>query len=170
MLAFALRALEPERRSVFAIALSTTLYVDPIRRLHHKNKTERIARRLGPNGARAVEHGLLWRTFEVMVPGFDGETVFELPIVCSCDDTVSIYLSCLDEGDAPLTFHSSGLAFYLAGPERLGAVPLRDSPVHFNLALETWRRAFDGCDAAAGGVAPFRLDRARHSGAARRSG
>jgi hypothetical protein len=167
MLAFALRASEPEGRSVYAIALSMRLSVDPARRSHRKDTEERISRRLGPKGGWAVEHGLLWRSFEVMVPGFDGEAIFELPLVCPFGgaDPVAVYLSCLDDGDAPLTFHINGLVFYLAGHERLGAAPLRGGPsVRFDLAVETWRRAFDGCGAAAGGVAPFKLDRARPSG------
>jgi Family of unknown function (DUF6084) len=167
MLAFALCATEPEGRSVYAIALSIRLYIDPIRRSHCEDTKERIARRLGPNRIWAMEHRLLWRTLEVIVPGFDGEAIFELPLVCSCGcaDPLSVYLSCLDDGDAPLSFHIRGLVFCFAGHERLGAVPLRAGPpVRFDLAVETWRRAFDGCVAEAGGVAPFKLDRARHSG------
>jgi hypothetical protein len=117
MLAFAMRASEPEGHRVVAIAASTHVYVE-----------------------RA-----LWRISDVVVPGFVGESIFELPIVCApaVSALASAWLSSPSDSDATLAFRVRGLVQYVDDAGRVETMRLPESlEARFDLSFETWRRAF----------------------------
>jgi hypothetical protein len=87
------------------------------------------------------------------VPAFRGETIFALPVLCASDlsEAASIYFSCLDGGEAPLTFDVVGTALYRDADNLIETTPLpANASQSFDLPIDTWRRAFDGHEADIG--------------------
>lgn len=88
----------------------------------------------------------LWENATVHVPGFDGDTVVDLPLTCTYDFEVTAarYLHALEDGAVPLELLFSGTVFGrgAGGRTRVLRIPL-DREARFELPVALWRETVD---------------------------
>jgi hypothetical protein len=87
-----------------------------------------------------------WVRTTHLVPGFEGSTVIELPVVCTYDLDViaSRYFSGLRGGEVPLEFLFSGTVFYSgAGGELQTARISWEKEAGYRLPVEVWKQTME---------------------------
>jgi hypothetical protein len=144
-LAFAVRVSDGSGRRVFTIALTAAIAIEPSKRPYDAETRERLLELFGePERWPSTTTNLRWAQANALVPGFEGETEFELLVPATYDLEVaaSKYFDGLDEGIAPLRFHLNGTVFYDAPDGRMQIVQLPwDRSPRFEMPVETWKRA-----------------------------
>ena len=89
---------------------------------------------------------LLWAHCSVVVPGFSGSTVVDVPVPCTFDFNVATakYFDALQGGEVPLLLLFSGTVFF-AGPDgalQVAQVPWSaESP--FRLPVAVWKEMME---------------------------
>ncbi len=113
-LVFRLRLTESSGAIVHAMALRCQLRIEPQRRAYAPAEQEGITDLFGPpeRYGRTLKP-FLWAHASTMVQGFQGETVFELPLPVTYDFDVAAtkYLHALRGGDISLSLLFSGTVF-----------------------------------------------------------
>jgi hypothetical protein len=148
MLAFKLRiANQPADETIHTIVLRCQIQLEVTRRRYSQEEQKRMLDLFGPpeRWAQTLKN-MLWTHANVLVPGFQGSTVVDLPVPCTFDFNVAAtkYFEGLQEGDVPLCLMFSGTVFY-AQPEGL----LQVAPVswqheaRFKLPVKVWREMMD---------------------------
>ena len=143
-LGFSLRARDASGLPVHTVALTALITIEPAKRSYEPVERARLVELFGePERWAATTGSFRWTQASVLVPGFEGETTFELQVECSYDLELAAakYFAGLDDGDAPLRFHFNGTVFYDASGGRMQVVPLPwDRSTRFALPIATWRR------------------------------
>ncbi len=113
-LVFRLQIAEGTGEQIHAVALRCQIQVEPRRRHYSSGEESQLLELFGePDRWRDTLKTLLWTHATLMVPGFQGTTVIDLPITCTYDFEVvaAKYLESLEEGEVPLLFLFSGTIF-----------------------------------------------------------
>ena len=145
--AFRCRANDGSGLDLFTIALTAVISVEPSKRTYDGPSRERLVELFGePERWASTTTSFRWAQADVLVPGFNGSTEFELVVPCTYDLELAAakYFHGLDSGTAPLRFHFNGTVFYESegGRMQVVQVPWDRSP-RFELPVEVWRRAID---------------------------
>jgi hypothetical protein len=144
---FHVRATDPEGNEVYAVALTTQVQIDPALRVHADEERARLVELFGPPERWATTtRALQWARVQSLVPSFTGSTGFALEVPCTYDlEVVSAkYISALDDGDVPLTFHFNGTVLYCGPDDRLQVVLVPWScSVRWRMPVAVWRRTID---------------------------
>jgi Family of unknown function (DUF6084) len=145
---FVCRVSEASGASIYTIALTCQVNLDPARRRYDEDTRARLVELFGePQRWGATTHSFMWVRQSVLVPSFTGEASFEIPVVCTYDLEVSSakYFHSLSDGEVPLTFLMSGSIFYreVGGALRVTPVPW-DKQARFALPVATWREMIEG--------------------------
>jgi Family of unknown function (DUF6084) len=109
-----LRVAETTGARVHAIALRVQLRIEPQKRRYSATEAGQLGDLFGPTTRWAdTLRPLQFATVPAMVPGFTGETEFELPVPCTYDLEIAAttYFHALEEGDIPLVLLFSGTVF-----------------------------------------------------------
>jgi hypothetical protein len=88
--------------------------VEPRQRRYSHHEEDLLIELFGaPDRWSGTLRSLLWTQASLMVPGFEGTTVIDLPITCTYDFEVvaAKYLEALEDGEVPLLFLFSGSIF-----------------------------------------------------------
>jgi hypothetical protein len=144
-LRFGLHVSDPEGRAVYAIALSAQIQVDPARRSYDAPTRERLVELFGaPERWGATTHSFQWARVDALVPSFTGATSFHLEVPCTYDLEVaaSKYFYSLPGGEAPLSFHFTGMVLYRGEDAalRVTAVPWACS-ARWAMPVAAWQKA-----------------------------
>lgn len=86
---------------------------------------------------------LPWARTTRVVPGFEGSTIVELPVVCTYDLEViaSRYFGGLRDGEVPLEFLFSGTVFYSAAGGELQTARISwEKEASYRLPVEVWKQ------------------------------
>lgn len=113
-LLFRLQITESSGERIHAIALRSQIQVEPRQRRYSHNEEDLLIELFGaPDRWSGTLRSLLWTQASLMVPGFEGTTVIDLPITCTYDFEVvaAKYLEALEDGEVPLLFLFSGTIF-----------------------------------------------------------
>ena len=113
-LLFRLQITESSGERIHAIALRSQIQVEPRQRRYSHNEEDLLIELFGaPDRWSGTLRSLLWTQASLMVPGFEGTTVIDLPITCTYDFEVvaAKYLEALEDGEVPLLFLFSGSIF-----------------------------------------------------------
>lgn len=113
-LIFRLQIAEGTNEQIHAIALRCQIQVEPRRRHYSSGEESQLLELFGePDRWGDTLKTLLWTHATLMVPGFQGTTVIDLPITCTYDFEVvaAKYLESLEDGEVPLLFLFSGTIF-----------------------------------------------------------
>jgi hypothetical protein len=145
---FVCRVSEGSGASIYTIALTCQVNLDPARRRYDDDTRARLVELFGePQRWGATTRSFMWVRQSVLVPSFTGEASFEIPVVCTYDLEVSSakYFHSLSDGVVPLTFLMSGSIFYreVGGALRVTPVPW-DKQARFALPVATWREMIEG--------------------------
>lgn len=142
-----MRAVEHTGVRLHALALRCQVRVEPLRRGYDDAESLRVADLFGERGRwESSMHPLQLAFWSHVLPGFAGESTFDLDLPISYDVEVAAhkYLSALGSGSAPLLLLFSGQTFTVDGAGRLAVQPL---PWHTEttarLPVAVWRAAMD---------------------------
>lgn len=89
---------------------------------------------------------LLWTHASVLIPGFQGSCVVELPIPCTYDFNVAAvkFFYALEHGEVPLSFQFSGTVFYRGENAMLQVGQISWSKeARFRLPVKVWQEMMD---------------------------
>ena len=106
--------------AIHTVALRCQIQIDVTRRRYTAEEQASMRDLFGePERWSQTLRSLLWTHVSVVVPGFTGSTVAELPIHCTFDFNVAVtkYVEGLTGGEIPLNLLFSGTVFY-AGSRR----------------------------------------------------
>jgi hypothetical protein len=143
MLALELKVAEPSGRTVYMIALTIQLMIDPARRRYDDATRAKLLELFGePERWAVTTRSLVWCKLDVLVPAFTGSTVVSVPISCSYDLELAAakYLYSLPDGEAPLALHFNGIIYYRGddGRMQMVLVPWTKS-IDFRMPVSVWR-------------------------------
>jgi Family of unknown function (DUF6084) len=132
---------DAEKMPIHSVALRVQLQIEPARRRYSASEQHRLRELFGePERWSKSVHPLLWDNINTSVSGFDGETVFDLPVVCTFDFNVAMtkYVYGLDDGELPLTFFFSGTVFHAGRMGlQIAKIPL-DRDAAYRLPVQVW--------------------------------
>lgn len=132
--------------AIRSLLLDVQVRIAARRRSYSEGERERLADLFGrPEQWASSVQSLLWTNATVLVPGFEGETVVDVPLACTYDFEVTAarYLHSLEGGAVPLELLFSGTVLHAGeGGARLTRLPL-DREATFDLPVSTWREAVE---------------------------
>ncbi len=137
---------EVERQPIESVMLRCQLRIEPGRRRYTHDEEQNLGEIFGETSRWGdTLKPFLWTHVATVVPGFSGETTFELPVACSYDLEVAggKYFHALEGGDVSVVFLWSGSVF-MRGPAGLRVVQVPwDRESAFRLPVATWRQLMD---------------------------
>jgi hypothetical protein len=146
MLVLRVRVSESSGAKVDTIALRAQIRLDVQRRRYAEAESALLTELFGdPSRYGDTLKSMLWTHAAQMVPAFENETEFDLPVPCSYDFEVAShkYLASLQDGMIPLNLLFSGMVF-VEGP---GGVTPEFVPwsceARYALAVTVWRETMD---------------------------
>jgi len=133
--------------AIHTVALRCQIQIDVTRRRYTAEEQASMRELFGePERWSQTLRSLLWTHVSVVVPGFTGSTVAELPIHCTFDFNVAVtkYVEGLTVGEIPLNLLFSGTVFYAGHDEVLQVAPISwEKEARFNLPAKVWREMMD---------------------------
>ena len=139
---FQVRVTDAEMLPIHSIALRVQVQIEPVRRRYTPEEQEHLKELFGePERWSKSVHPLLWINTNVNVPGFDGTTVFSVPVPCTFDFNVAVtkYIYGLDEGEIPVNLLFSGTVFH-AGRMGLQIAQIPwDRDASYRLPVQLWK-------------------------------
>ena len=133
--------------TIHTVALRCQIQVEVTRRRYTPEEQGRMRDLFGePERWSQTLRSLLWTHASVVVPGFKGSTMVDLPTPCTFDFNVAAtkYFEGLMEGEIPVQVMFSGTTFY-ANPEgALQVAPISwEQEARFKLPVKVWREMMD---------------------------
>jgi Family of unknown function (DUF6084) len=143
-LAFKLRIASPNPEEVIhTIALRCQVQLAAPRRAYSPEEKARLLDVFGEPGRWGETlRNLLWTHISVVVPGFVGETVIDLPVSCTYDFEVvgTKYFAALEDGEVPLLLLFSGTIFYPGEDGQLQVEQISWSKeARFQMPISCWQ-------------------------------
>jgi Family of unknown function (DUF6084) len=140
------RLTETTGTAVHAVALRCQLKIEPQRRHYTDAEVARLYELFGdaPQWGDSLRP-FLWTHIGITVPGFDGTTDIDLPVVCTYDFEVAAakYLHALHDGDIPIVALFSGTVFARRGAG-FAVEPISwQAEASYRLPVATWRAVMD---------------------------
>ncbi|MHB8658405.1 MAG: DUF6084 family protein [Solirubrobacteraceae bacterium] len=147
MMMIDLEVSEPTGRSVYMIALSIQLMIEPARRQYDAETRERLLELFGaPERWAVTTRSLVWSKLDVVVPPFTGQTTVSVPLPCTVDLELAAakYLYSLPDGEVPAAMHFNGTIYYRGedGGLQMVLIPW-DKSIDFRLPVSVWRETVE---------------------------
>jgi hypothetical protein len=132
---------------ISSVALRCQVRIEPARRRYTPGEQARLVDLFGtPERWGQTLRGMLWTHVNLVVPGFTGGTVVELPLPCSFDFTLAAtrYFDALESGDIPLCLLFSGTVYYATDDDGFQVAPISwEKEASYRLGAERWRALMD---------------------------
>lgn len=132
---------------IHTVALRCQIEIEAGRRRYSPEEQERMRDLFGePERWSQTLRSLLWTHASIVVPGFKGSTLVELPVHCTFDFNVAAtkYFEGLADGEIPLHLMFSGTVFYADAEGVLQVSPISwDQEARFKLPVKMWREMMD---------------------------
>ena len=132
---------------IHTVALRCQIQIDVTRRRYSGEEQARMRDLFGePERWSHTLRALLWTHASIIVPGFQGSTLVNLPVLCTFDFNVAAtkYFDGLSDGEIPLQFLVSGTVFYADETEALQIAPIPwEREARFRLPVKAWRDMMD---------------------------
>ena len=146
-LSFEIEAAEATGRSIYTIALTAMIEIEPSKRRYDDAERAALLELFGePERWASTTSSIRWGQAEALVPSFTGSTRFALELACTYDLEVAAarYLGGLAGGEAPLRIHFNGTVFYADDDGRMQLVQVPwDCSTRFAMPVEAWRTMID---------------------------
>lgn len=144
---FRLRVQSSSGHAVRSALLDTQVQIAARGREYDAAEQQRLADLFGPPERWGTTlRTLPWTRTTRVVPGFEGSTVVELPLVCTYDLDViaSRYFGGLRGGEVPLEFLFSGTVFYSGPGGALQTARISwEKEAAYRLPVEVWRQTME---------------------------
>ncbi len=125
------------------VLLRCQIRIEPTRRRYETAEQERLSDLFGaPSRWSETLRSLLWTYTDVLVPGFEGEGLVDLPLPCSFDFNIAAtkYIHGLAGGEVPLSLLFSGSIFYTDEEGRLQIDQVSwTKEANFRLPVRLWQ-------------------------------
>jgi hypothetical protein len=146
-LAFQVRIDAAAGAEVHTVALRCQIQIEAARRRYTPVEQARLVDLFGePERWSQTLRTMLWTHTSLVVPGFTGATVVDMPVPCTFDFNVAAtkYFHGLDDGDLPLRFLFSGTVFYADEAGGLQVAPISwQKEAAWRLPVSAWRGVID---------------------------
>jgi hypothetical protein len=144
LLAFKVRIVNtPNDEIVHTVALRAQIQIEVSRRKYDSNEQARLLDLFGePDRWGQTLRSLLWTHASVVVPGFTGSGLADIPVACTFDFNVAAtkYFHGVTGGDLPLCFQFSGTVFYMGEDGTLQVAPISwDKESKYRLPVKVWK-------------------------------
>lgn len=137
----------PTDEVIHTIALRAQIQIEVGRRKYDSNEQARMLDLFGePDRWGQTLRTLLWTHASVIVPGFTGSVLADIPVPCTFDFNVAAtkYFHGLTSGDLPLCFQFSGTIFYMGEEGTLQVAPISwDKESKYRLPVKVWKDLMD---------------------------
>jgi hypothetical protein len=137
---------DPEEM-LYSVALHCQIQIQSARRRYTAEEQQRLADLFGsPDRWSLTLRNMLWTHSDFVVPGFQGDTLIDLPVHCTFDFNVAAtkYFSAVEDGEIPILFQFSGTAFYEGEDGALQVSPIPwNCEGEYKLPVATWKRMMD---------------------------
>jgi hypothetical protein len=148
LLAFKVRIVNiPNDEIIHTVALRAQIQIEVSRRKYDSNEQARLLDLFGePDRWGQTLRSLLWTHASVVVPGFTGSVLANIPVACTFDFNVAAtkYFHGVTSGDLPLCFQFSGTVFYMGEDGTLQVVPISwDKESKYRLPVKVWKSLMD---------------------------
>jgi hypothetical protein len=148
LLAFKVRIVNtPDDEIVHTVALRAQLQIEVSRRKYDSNEQARLLDLFGePDRWGQTLRSLLWTHATVVVPGFTGSGLADIPVACTFDFNVAAtkYFHGVTGGDLPLCFQFSGTVFYMGEDGTLQVAPISwNKESKYRLPVKVWKDLMD---------------------------
>jgi len=148
LLAFKVRIVNtPDDEIVHTVALRAQILVEVSRRKYDSNEQARLLDLFGePDRWGQTLRSLLWTHASVVVPGFTGSVLADIPVACTFDFNVAAtkYFHGVTGGDLPLCLQFSGTVFYMGEDGTLQVAPISwDKESKYRLPVKVWKDLMD---------------------------
>jgi len=148
LLAFKVRIVNtPNDEIVHTVALRAQIQIEVSRRKYDSNEQARLLDLFGePDRWGQTLRSLLWTHASVVVPGFTGSVLADIPVACTFDFNVAAtkYFHGVTGGDLPLCFQFSGTVFYMGEDGTLQVAPISwDKESKYRLPVKVWKDLMD---------------------------
>ena len=148
LLAFKVRILNtPNDEIVHTVALRAQIQIEVSRRKYDSNEQARLLDLFGePDRWGQTLRSLLWTHASVVVPGFTGSGLADIPVGCTFDFNVAAtkYFHGVTSGELPLCFQFSGTVFYVGKDGTLQVAPISwDKESKYRLPVKVWKDLMD---------------------------
>lgn len=144
---FRLRVQSSGGHAVRAVLLDSQIQIAARGRAYDATDQEGLADLFGsPQRWATTLRTLLWTRTTRVVPGFEGSTIVELPVLCSYDLDViaSRYFGGLRDGEVPLEFLFSGTVFYAGAGGALQTTRISwEKEAGYRLPVEVWKQTME---------------------------
>jgi hypothetical protein len=128
---------------IHTVALRTQVLIEASRRRYDANEQSRLLDLFGePDRWGQTLRSLLWTHVSVVVPGFTGSVLADVPVACTFDFNIAAtkYFHGVTSGDLPLCFQFSGTVFYMSEDETLQIAPISwDKESKYRLPVKVWK-------------------------------
>jgi hypothetical protein len=128
---------------IHTVALRTQVLIEASRRKYDANEQSRLLDLFGePDRWGQTLRSLLWTHVSVVVPGFTGSVLADVPVACTFDFNIAAtkYFHGVTSGDLPLCFQFSGTVFYMSEDETLQIAPISwDKESKYRLPVKVWK-------------------------------
>jgi Family of unknown function (DUF6084) len=148
LLAFKVRIVNrPSDEVIHTIALRAQIQIEVGRRKYDSNEQARLLDLFGePDRWGQTLRTLIWTHASVIVPGFTGTALADIPVPCTFDFNVAAtkYFHGVTSGDLPLCFQFSGTVFYMGAEGTLQVAPISwDKESKYRLPVKVWKDLMD---------------------------
>jgi hypothetical protein len=148
LLAFKVRIVNrPSDEVIHTIALRAQIQIEVGRRKYDSNEQARLLDLFGePDRWGQTLRTLIWTHASVIVPGFTGTALADIPVPCTFDFNVAAtkYFHGVTSGDLPLCFQFSGTVFYMGAEGTLQVAPISwDKESKYRLTVKVWKDLMD---------------------------
>jgi hypothetical protein len=147
LMGFGLRVTNAGTEAIHSIALRCQIMIEPARRQYTPEEQARLGDLFGePQRWGQTLRAMLWTHAGIMVPGFTGSTLVDLPVPCTYDFNLAVvkYFHGLQAGEIPLCFQFSGSVFYAGEGGYLQVAPISwNKESRFRLPVKTWGEMMD---------------------------
>jgi Family of unknown function (DUF6084) len=148
LLAFKVRIVNtPNDEIVHTVALRAQIQIEVSRRKYDSNEQARLLDLFGePDRWGQTLRSLLWTHASVVVPGFTGSGLADIPVACTFDFNVAAtkYFHGVTGGDLPLCFQFSGTVFYMGEHGTLQVAPISwNKESKYRLPVKVWKDLMD---------------------------
>jgi len=132
---------------IHTIAMRAQIQIEVTRRKYDATEQARLLDLFGePDRWGQTLRNMLWTHASVVVPGFTGSVLAEIPVPCTFDFNVAAtkYFHGVTSGDLPLCFQFSGNVFYQGEEETLQVAPISwDKEAKYRLPVKVWKDLMD---------------------------
>ncbi len=148
LLAFKVRIVNNSSDEVIhTVALRAQIQIEASRRKYDPTEQSRLLDLFGePDRWGQTLRSMLWTHASVVVPGFTGSVLADVPVLCTFDFNIAAtkYFHGVTGGDLPLCFQFSGTVFYISEGGTLQVAPISwDKESKYRLPVKVWKDLMD---------------------------